>query len=113
VRYSTVLAPQRYIRLLTEQPSAHEYPLTPAADQAVKVDRDAEIAETLIMSLRLTQEGISRRAFADRFGADLLDVHPETIARYRGLGLLEVTDERVRITQQGRLLSNMIFRDLV
>jgi oxygen-independent coproporphyrinogen-3 oxidase len=113
VRYSTVLAPQRYIRLLTEQPLAHEYPLTPAADQAVKVDRDAEIAETLIMSLRLTQEGISRRAFADRFGADLLDVHPETIARYRGLGLLEVTDERVRITQQGRLLSNMIFRDLV
>lgn len=113
VRYSTVLAPQRYVRVLTEDAAPRDYPLTPAVEQAVQVDRSAEIAETLIMSLRLTQEGVSRRAFAERFGADLLDIHPETIAHYNALGLLEVTDQRVRLTQQGRLLSNMIFRELV
>jgi len=67
----------------------------------------------LIMGLRLTQEGIDRVTFKRRFGEDLLDIHPDVIQRYRSHGLLYVDDQVVKITQQGRLLSNMIFRDLV
>lgn len=113
VRYSTILSPQRYIKLMNEADFKYEYPRTPVTDQATVVDRDSEIAETLIMGLRLTQEGIRRAAFRERFGEDLLDVHPETIARYEKHGLLYVDEDVVRITQRGRLLSNMIFRDLV
>ncbi len=113
VRYSTILSPQRYIKLMNEANLVYEYPRTPVTDQASVVDRDSEIAETLIMGLRLTQEGIRRDAFRERFGEDLLDVHPETITRYEKHGLLYVDEDVVRITQRGRLLSNMIFRDLV
>ena len=113
VRYSTILSPQRYIKVMNDHNSGFEYPRTPATDQAVVVDRESEIAETLIMGLRLTKEGINREVFRQRFGADLLEVHPETIARYEKHGLLFVDNEVVRITTKGRLLSNMVFRDLV
>ncbi len=113
VRYSTILSPQRYIKVMKEAKNDFVYPRTPATDQAVVVDRESEIAETLIMGLRLTQEGIDRNTFRQRFGEDLLDVHPETIARYEKHGLLYVDNEIVRITTKGRLLSNMVFRDLV
>jgi coproporphyrinogen III oxidase-like Fe-S oxidoreductase len=33
--------------------------------------------------------------------------------RVSARGLLEITPERVRLTEQGRLLSNMVFRELV
>ncbi len=113
VRYSTILSPQRYIKVMRESKGDFVYPRTPATDQAVQVDRESEIAETLIMGLRLTREGIDRDTFRQRFGEDLLDVHPETITRYEKHGLLYVDDKVVRITAKGRLLSNMVFRDLV
>lgn len=113
VRYSVLLSPQKYIRAMREANSAYEFPYSPATDVANVVDRDAEISETLIMGLRLTQRGILRPEFLRRFGIDLLDLHGSTIRHYADYGLLSVSDERVRLTEQGRLLSNMIFRELV
>lgn len=113
VRYSTILSPQRYIKALQNTDARFTFPQTPAIDQAVTVDREAEIAETLIMGLRLTQEGIDRGKFTQRFGVDLVDLHRPVIDKYVNYGLLQVEDEKVSITQRGRLLSNMIFRELV
>ena len=113
VRYSVLLSPQKYIRALREVHDPFVFPYSPATDTATVVDRSAEISETLIMGLRLTQRGIERPEFRKRFGIDLLDLHGGTIRRYADVGLLNVSDERVRLTEQGRLLSNMIFRELV
>jgi oxygen-independent coproporphyrinogen-3 oxidase len=113
VRYSVLLSPQRYIRLMEENTGKFDFPLSPATDHAEKIQRDGEIAETLIMGLRLTQRGIERKTFASRFGADLLDIHGGTIRRFEDHGLLTVDEERVRLTEQGRFLSNVIFRELV
>lgn len=113
VRYSVILSPQRYINLLAENTADYEFPRSPATEQAEIISREGEISETLIMGLRLTQQGIERRTFAERFGADLLDIHGGTIQRFADYGLLSVDDERVRLTQDGRLLSNVIFRELV
>ncbi|MEP7291035.1 MAG: radical SAM family heme chaperone HemW, partial [Chloroflexota bacterium] len=60
VRYSVLLSPQRYIRALNEASEGCEYPRSPALAEAVQVDRAGQIAETLIMGMRLTQEGIPR-----------------------------------------------------
>ncbi len=114
VRYSTVLSPQRYIKLLNEtQEEAYVYPRTPVTAEAVVVDRAGQISETLIMGMRLTQEGIPRVGFVERFGEDLLDLHHDVIRKYEGYGLLSVNDERIRLTEAGRLLSNVIFREFV
>ena len=115
-RYAVLLSPLRYIKALNgDGGAAHEYPLSPAVDPdtVVQVDYRSEAAETLIMGLRLTREGIDRRRFRDRFGVDLLEMHRPVIERYVDYGLLTVTEQQVRLTQAGRLLSNTIFRDLV
>jgi oxygen-independent coproporphyrinogen III oxidase len=79
----------------------------------VQVTHDDEIAETLIMALRLTQEGVQRAEFRERFGIDLVELHTEVMARFTARGLLDINEERVRLTEQGRLLSNIVFRELV
>ena len=113
VRYSVLISPQRYIRAMQDGDTECEFPRTPATDQYTVIDREDEIAETLIMGLRLTDEGIEREVFRGRFGVDLLDIHGETIAKHARYGLLDVDDRRVKLTGQGRLLSNMVLRDLV
>ncbi len=114
VRYATQLMPQRYIKLMQDGVGeAFVFPRTPATVDEVIVPREDEIAEMLIMGLRLTQEGIRRADFAARFGQDILEIHPKTLPDFVARGLLEITPDRVRLTQQGRLLSNLVFRELV
>lgn len=113
VRYSTVLSPQRYIKLISEADGDYPFPLTPATAESTVVDRAGEITETLIMGMRLTQEGIPRRGFVERFGVDLLDVYGDSIRMHAEHGLLTVDDERVRLTDAGRLLSNLVLREFV
>jgi oxygen-independent coproporphyrinogen-3 oxidase len=113
VRYSVILSPQKYIKLLESMSGNFEYPHTPVTAQAVVVDRDADISETLIMGLRLTKEGISRAAFRQRFGIDFVELYHDVIRKYVGFGLIKYDDDRVMITQKGRLLSSAIFRELV
>jgi putative oxygen-independent coproporphyrinogen III oxidase len=113
VRYSTILSPQRYIKAMQNSLGDFEFPRTPATDEAVIPDFETEISETLLMGLRLTREGIHRETFFNRFGVDLVSYHRELIERFARQGLLYVDDKVVRITQKGRLLSNVIFRELV
>lgn len=113
VRYVTLLAPQRYIKVMMDASVAVAFPHTPATEEAVVVDRENEIAETLIMGLRLVREGIRRQTFRDRFGCDVLDIHGDAIRRHERNGLLAVDEQAVCLTDKGRLLSNVVFRDLV
>lgn len=113
VRYDTILAPQQYIHVMQHTDIDYIFPRTPATRNAVVVDYTNDIAETLIMGLRLLDEGINRNQFRIRFEKDLLEIHGPTIERYVGHGLLSVDEQRVVLTQRGRLLSNMIFRELV
>lgn len=114
VRYSTVLSPQRYIRQMGDADSfSGNLPMTPAVEDVIYLDRDDEIAETLLMGLRLVGQGIDRADFRARYGIELLDHAGVVIRKYEALGLLSVSDTDVRLTQQGRFLSNAIFRELV
>jgi oxygen-independent coproporphyrinogen-3 oxidase len=112
-RYAVLLSPQRYIKSMQNKHGVWTFPRTPAVEDFTIVDREAEIAETLIMGLRLTQEGIRRDEFRLRFGVDLVDLHRPIIEKYTSYGLLAVDADTVRITSKGRLLSNAVFRELV
>jgi oxygen-independent coproporphyrinogen-3 oxidase len=114
VRYWTVASPHRYIAAV--QAGAGEtpvYPRSSAVEEAAVLSRDDAIAEALLMGLRLIGRGIDRAAFAARFGVDLFDVHGEMLRRHEAGGLLAITPERVMLTEGGRLLSNLVLRDLV
>lgn len=114
VRYETILSPHRYIKAISESSSVNfAFPRTPATSNLVQVSQADEIAETLIMGLRLTENGVGRSSFHERFGVDVLDLYPDTLMNFASRGLLTIDREKIRITRQGRLLTNLIFRELV
>ncbi|MFN8529399.1 MAG: hypothetical protein U0670_12365 [Anaerolineae bacterium] len=96
--------PQRYIKVMGETGRRRRYPRTPVTADGICSLRD-EMAETLIMGLRLTGMREFTETFRQRFGMDLLDVHGETIRKYVQHQLMAVIDERVRITDQGHVLT--------
>jgi oxygen-independent coproporphyrinogen-3 oxidase len=115
VRYATELSPQRYIRALNNSVSTetYAYPRTPATRDEVIVEREDEMGETLMMTLRLTERGVILDEFEARFGVDLRDHRREAIAEHVRNGLLELTPERLRLTSAGRMLSNRVLRDMI
>lgn len=108
-RTVNVLAPAAYIQRCATG-SAMEFPRTPATAELRVVDREAEIGETMMMGLRLTEEGVSASQFEARFGEGLHSRFGREIADLEGKGLLEWSaGERLRVTRRGRLLGNQVF----
>lgn len=73
---------------------------------------ELEMAETAMVGLRLNA-GISRSAFAARFGRQFEQVFDERLADVRALGLIETAGDRIRLSEHGRLLGNEVFARLL
>jgi oxygen-independent coproporphyrinogen-3 oxidase len=115
VRTANVLSPQAYIQRCLES-AGGEFPRSPATAQAETPDRQAAIGELMMMSLRLTLEGVSSREFQRRFGVSLEQQFSSQIRRLTGLGLLEwhpADPDRLRLTSAGRLLGNQVFVEFI
>lgn len=111
VRTVNVLSPAAYIQRC-QTGMVSEFPRTPATSSTNPVDLQTEIGETMMMGLRLTEEGISRSAFAHRFGLTLEGIYETEIAELISLGLVEWAGEdrdHLRLTPHGRLLGNQVF----
>jgi oxygen-independent coproporphyrinogen-3 oxidase len=119
VRTANVLAPNAYIqRMSAHAVSSPErpFPRTPATQQAQMIAPEIEIGETMMMSLRLTRQGVSKSAFQQRFGRSLEDTFHNQIRRLMASDLLEWAGgdrEILRLTPQGRLLGNQVFMEFV
>jgi oxygen-independent coproporphyrinogen-3 oxidase len=98
-RYENVRAPLEYIKRLARGD------LPVAARE--KRSRAAEISETMFLGLRLA-EGIVWTRFSERFGEDARDIFREPIALLQDWKMLEVNEERMRLTEQGMLVSNQL-----
>ena len=68
LRYSTMLDPVRYMDRIQAAGAPLPFPLSPAVDSTEPIDEDAATAETMLMGLRLTQQGVSEAAFLERPG---------------------------------------------
>ncbi len=112
IRTANVLSPKTYIRRFHSAGDRLSFPRTFATAWVHKNQPRDEMAETLVMGLRLTQEGVSKSVFRRRFGGDLTAVYGAEIDELIGLGLLEWAgddQERLRLTARGRLLGNQVF----
>ncbi len=67
------------------------------------------MGETMMVGLRLVQEGVTEARFNSRFGVSLAEAFGETIAELVADGLLECLPDRIRLTERGRLLGNQVF----
>lgn len=79
---------------------------------AEKLGTEDQMAEFMFLGLR-RMKGVSRRAFAQKFGTSMESVYGAVIKRYLGLGLLKEQDGRVMLTDQGIDISNRIMADFL
>jgi oxygen-independent coproporphyrinogen-3 oxidase len=70
------------------------------------IDVPTSRGETMMMGLRLLEEGVTRSIFAERYGASLEHTFEAELREGQRLGLLELTPDRVRLTEHGHFLSN-------
>ena len=72
----------------------------------------AALEETFFLGLRLTC-GVNLRQVAATFGTDAIAGFSETIADFVLTGLMERQEDVIRLTSQGRLLSNEVFERFI
>ena len=73
------------------------------------IDWPQEIGETMMLGLRLRQEGVPFARFTARHGQDLRQLFAGELAELQGYGLLTVDSERVKLTERGLMLGNQVF----
>lgn len=116
MRVANVLAPAQYISKMSlsnerRNPAdvPQDFPKTPATSNINPVNKETEMGETMMMGLRLVQEGVSQETFFNRFGVALMDVYGPEIKTLLLQGLLEWQGDILRLTAHGRLLGNQVF----
>lgn len=112
LRYWNVDPVAEYVGLI-KQGEARVFPLSPAAADTEIIDEGLEMAETVILGLRLVGEGVSRRAFEARFGRSLDAEFGAPLAVMKQAGLVMQDGDAVRLTERGYLLSNQVFMRLL
>ena len=80
----------------------------PVVDRAEAIDRRLEMAETMMMGLRL-DTGISTDRFTARFGKAPSTHYAPIISELESAGLVEQHKGAIRLTARGRLLGNEVF----
>ncbi len=114
-RFNAIKSPRDYIsRMQGATVDAYEAPINvligsvPIVDDVERIDPPMEMAETMMMGLRL-DEGISVTAFAERFGASPRSVYADTLDELERLELIHIQDGALRLTHRGRMLGNEVF----
>jgi oxygen-independent coproporphyrinogen-3 oxidase len=85
------------------------FPLSPATVNQTRLTPRVEMQETMMLGLRLTQEGVSAAVFQERFGQEMQSVFAKEIGELERLGLLEWVGDALRLTRRARLVGNQVF----
>jgi oxygen-independent coproporphyrinogen-3 oxidase len=105
-----------YIESVSERP---QIPIcvSPAGTNIISLTSRDEISETMMMGMRLTEEGINEENFMIRFGINLDVLYSKEITILLSQNLIEwiyIKGVRhLRLTQKGRLLGNQVFMQFI
>ena len=110
----------RYIKDYVDSVSDNIYKdncVSQAGINFMSLSEKDEMSETMMMGMRLTQEGINSEDFTNRFGASLEEIYSKEIADLRKRELIEwIADnshEHLRLTKKGKLLGNQVFMEFI
>jgi oxygen-independent coproporphyrinogen III oxidase len=93
-------------------PDALEKYVAGAKRDVTVVSAGAALQEAFFLGLRLNR-GVDLRAAEKDFGAEAVASYSETISELLSSKLLECEDTGIRLTPQGRLLSNEVFERFI
>lgn len=77
-----------------------------------KVTQEEAMEEELFLGLR-KREGVSRQKFKNRYRYDLLEIFKTAVEEQREKGLIEVTEDSIRLTYKGLFLGNEVFQAFI
>ena len=97
-RFMNHLKPLTYIEAVESSLSPHS--------NSEWLSPELQMGETMMLGLRLLEEGITAPAFETRHGIALIDRFGEQMTELAGFGLLDWDGDRLRLTQRGTLLAN-------
>ncbi len=70
------------------------------------IDARTSRGETMMLGLRLLKEGVAQDRFADRYGAPVAHFFADELVRGTQMGVIDVTPERICLTDKGTFVSN-------
>lgn len=110
-RYHVVKQPRVYIKRMSGDENNPQFPLSSALADHESATTEEQMGETMMMGLRLLQEGVPSEKFHQTFGQSLEEVYGETIDQLISWGLLAWHDNKasLRLTANGRFVSNQVF----
>jgi oxygen-independent coproporphyrinogen-3 oxidase len=111
-RYANVPSPTAYVQRMESGPM-RTFPFSPALAESISIDRQTEMDETMLTGLRLVGEGVRSDMFQARFGVRLEEVYAKEIREMRERKLIEWDEVGVRLTKEGRFVSNWVFEKFV
>lgn len=114
-RVENIANPFRYIKQIN-QADRKEFPFTPAAVNSTVIDKLLEMQETMMMGLRLLDEGVSKTRFQERFGVEMQAVFSEEINRLLGRGLVQWGGENCEsliLSKQAYLIASQVFLEFI
>jgi oxygen-independent coproporphyrinogen-3 oxidase len=77
----------------------------PIPGESERLEGLQRVGEAIMLALR-TAQGVGLGEFKERYGIDVIDRYAPVVARYTEDGLLERTDDSLRLTERGRFLAN-------
>jgi len=90
-------------------PDSLEHYIAEAPLQRTEVSRQAALEESFFLGLRLTR-GLDLGELSADFGEEALGYFENEVSQFLKGGLMEIDGRYVRLTPQGRLLSNEVFQ---
>jgi oxygen-independent coproporphyrinogen-3 oxidase len=90
-------------------PDSLEPYIAEAPFERTEVSRQAALEESFFLGLRLTR-GLDLRELSAVFGEEALGDFENEVSEFLKSGLMEIDGRYVRLTPQGRLLSNEVFQ---
>ncbi|MBV8118193.1 MAG: radical SAM family heme chaperone HemW, partial [Candidatus Eremiobacteraeota bacterium] len=77
----------------------------PIPSEAERLEGARRAAEAIMLALR-TAQGVDLAEFKERYGIDVVDHYAPVVSRFSHVGLLERTEDRLRLTPRGRFVAN-------
>ncbi len=107
-RYANIRSPRAYVRRMS-QGIGFDFPVSPAGVEQRRIPSSSEMNETMMLGLRLLDEGVDEAAFASRFGVDVGEAFQLPIKRLEDDGLIRRGDGRLKLTQHAYFIANQVF----
>jgi oxygen-independent coproporphyrinogen-3 oxidase len=112
VRFANTSDLDEYLSNATPTPFRLLESASNAAPEFDIIGRDEAFEESLFLGLRLN-EGVDLNHLRNQFGDAMLDNAMPALLEVRDAGLLELSSDRIRLTADGRLVSNEVFSRLL